>query len=178
MRRILSLIALTALATVSSLASAQTAGSSSPKIVLKGLSYQSSCPIAFSAQRYGLTATLRETANGPVNEYGQSLRLRFDPKRTSAIERMYVRVYGMAGTAQVIPVGIGPAHEAVSNPMELTSKGGQFDPVQYIASSTLPVVTRIEITEIVYRDGTKAQETGCFATPSLFVPVMAEATAP
>lgn len=180
MRPICRLVVFAVCAAASTAGFSQADGSPPPKIILKGGPEQSSCPVQFSAHRYGLTATLRETQNGPVSAYTQSLRLTFAGGSTSAIDHMTVRVYGTTAAPHVMPVGTAQASDVVSAPMQLTSKDGRFDAVQDITTSTVPLVTRIEITEIAYRDGTTWVEPSrntCTAAPSLFVLVGAEAVA-
>jgi hypothetical protein len=178
MRRTFRLVWLAVFAAWGFISYAQGTAPVGPTVVLNDAPSQANCPVSFWAQRYGLTAVLRETANGPVSEAAQSLRLRFQNRRTAQIERMSVVVYGRSSRPAMVLVRPTVQPDVVSRPMELTSKDGRFDSVQYVSTTSMPMITRIEIREIHYRDGTTWREPArntCTAAPSLFVLVGAEA---
>lgn len=136
------------------------------------------CPIGFTAQRYGFTAALRQVARNEGTQYAPSLQLQFDRTRAPGIARISIVVHGTAGIPQVLPVAAGQANGAASQAFELTRSNGRFDPVQYVVSDSVPLVTRIEITAIDYADGTTWREptaNACSAAPSPFILVNASA---
>src|SRR5579875_2500083 len=104
MRMMPSILLLT-LALPGAAALAQTTRSETPKVVLKDqpwvMNSVTGCPIQFSAQRYGLTAAMRETSRGKVDDFAQSMQIRFSPGGLSRVQSVELVVRGMAAKAEM-----------------------------------------------------------------------------
>ena len=142
------------------------------------------CPVRYSAFRYGLSATLRETAGGPVRQYAQSLRILLDPDAARKIRSVVGLVHGGDGSLQALPAQFGPWPKLKARsfdrtePFEFNERGNGLDGVQYIYTNSIPLITSIEITTIQFRDGSiwwKSPSRTCSVAPSPFVLVNASA---
>lgn len=156
---------------------AQSSGSARPQ-VLSGERPSLDCPVGFSVHHSGLTATLREAGDKPASQYAQRLQLEFDRTRTPRIARIAIVVRGNSSKAGAMLLVNGRAAEDATQSLELNQTDGRFDPVQYIVTDSVPLITRIEITAVDYQDGTAWRTPSahaCSVAPSLFVLVNATA---
>jgi len=154
---------------------AQTSGPGH-RLVLRGDSSALDCPVGFSVHHAGLTATLREAGNKPGNQYAQTLQLQFDRTRTGRIARIALVVHGTAGKAEALLLANERPAETAQQALELGQSMGRFDPVQYVVTDSVPVITRVEITAVDYQDGTSwraPSANACSVAPSPFVLVNA-----
>jgi hypothetical protein len=171
-----------ALGLASAALTAQTKAAPVPS-VLTGQTPGLACPVHFAAERYGLTATLRQTAKGEAGSFAQSLRLNFASADASEMVRAVVVVYGANPVAQIVPLAQDQAGQKQSDTgrsetFVLTRTKGRFDPAEEIVTETVPLVQRIEITEIEFKDGSvwrPSREARCSTAPSPFVLVNATA---
>jgi hypothetical protein len=135
------------------------------------------CPLRFSAQRYGLVATMRNTEHGRVDRFTQYLRLMFDRDGVGGVQSVEIVVHASSGKAQMMPLASEPA-ETATQTFRFSRSDGAFEPTQLVLTRSIPLVTRLELTRVEYTDGKVWREpapAACTVKPSLFVLVKDEA---
>lgn len=136
------------------------------------------CPVRFSAERYGLTATLRETGRGTENRYTQSIKLSLERLAALRISRLAITVHGKDGSLEMLPLA-RPSSTEVTESFVLVRPAGRSDGTYLLQTKAIPVVSRVEITEIDFDDGSvwrRSQQSLCSVQPSLLVLVGEGAT--
>lgn len=174
---------LTALIFSSAALSAQTLSTTKPAVLGGQTQGLAACPVHFSAERYGLAATVRKTANGEEGSSAQPLRISFATADAGQILRAVVVVYGANPASQFLPVGQDQAGQSQKNSVRsetfvLTQSNGRFEPAEQVVAESVPLVQRIEITEIEFKNGSvwrPSRQARCSIAPSPFVLVNATA---
>lgn len=129
------------------------------------------CPVAFSAQRegaWGLLAT--ERPNKPDARLGQGLDLSFRTPAHAIVEADII-VHGMTPQTRIIPVPAGASEDAAE---EFTLEGTADHPITLssVWTKRLATVSWVELTRLVFSDGTTWTQTGdthCISRPSMLV---------
>ena len=134
------------------------------------------CPVRLNAERRSATGMILRETDGRARPHGQGLQVNFDRAQQLPIIAADLTVHGYSGGAIALPLTVTSAKDLVQD-FHLTGTSERPIVESSIWTSNMTAISWIEVTRLVYADGTTWQRSSsreCVFEPSLYVPVNAK----